>query len=108
MTMHRYRTGTREVSTIKSNEFLKNLYRYLDNQRNQGTYVIQFFNAAGSRYFEMPLSYAKRTNDALEAERQYVKNRSLTAGNSYLMKKAAAKKQRYEGENQWTIRSTTR
>lgn len=27
----------------------------------------------------MPFSYAKRTNDALEAERQYVKNRSLTA-----------------------------
>lgn len=67
------------MSTIKSNEFLKNLYRYLDNQRNQGTYVIQFFNAAGSRYFEMPLSYAKRTNGALEAERQYVKNRPLTA-----------------------------
>lgn len=67
------------MSTIKSNEFLKNLYRYLDNQRNQGTYVIQFFNAAGSRYFEMPLSYAKQTNNALEAERQYVKNRSLTA-----------------------------
>lgn len=67
------------MSTIKSNEFLKKLYRYLDNQRNQGTYVIQFFNAAGSRYFEMPFSYAKRTNDALEAERQYVKNRSLTA-----------------------------
>lgn len=83
MTMHRHRTGTKEVSTIKSNEFLKNLYRYLDNQRNQRTYVIQFFNAAGSRYFEMPLSYAKRTNDALEAERQYMKNRSLTAGNSY-------------------------
>lgn len=27
----------------------------------------------------MPLSYANQTNDALEAERQYVKNRSLTA-----------------------------
>lgn len=67
------------MSTIRSNEFLKNLYRYLDNQKNQGIYVIQFFNAAGSRYFEMPLSYAKRTNGALEAERQYVKNRSLTA-----------------------------
>ena len=33
----RYRTGIREVSTIRSNEFLKNLYRHLDNQRNQGT-----------------------------------------------------------------------
>lgn len=66
----RYRTGTREVSTIKSNKFLKNLYRNLDNQRNQGIYVIQIFNAAGSRYFEMPRSYAKRKNDALEAERQ--------------------------------------
>lgn len=67
------------MSTIKSNKFLKSLYRYLDNQRNQGIYVIQFFNAAGSRYFEMPRSYAKQKNDALEAERQYVKNRSLTA-----------------------------
>ncbi|MCI6674711.1 MAG: NBR1-Ig-like domain-containing protein [Spirochaetaceae bacterium] len=67
------------MSTIRSNEFLKNLYGYLDNQRNQGIYVIQFFNAAGSRYFKMPLSYANRTNGALEAERQYVKNRSLTA-----------------------------
>lgn len=47
--------GIREVSTIRSNEFLKNLYRYLDNQRNQGTYVIQFLNAAGSRYFKKPL-----------------------------------------------------
>lgn len=67
------------MSTIRSNEFLNKLYGYLDNQRNQGIYVIQFFNAAGSRYFEMPLSYANRTNDALEAERRYVKDRPLTA-----------------------------
>ena len=63
---------------IKSYEFLKKLYGYLNNQKNQGTFVIEFFNAAGSRYFTMPASYASRTNDYLEAERRYVKDRSLT------------------------------
>lgn len=65
--------------SIKSYEFLKRLYGYLNNQKNQGTFVIELFNAAGSRYFTMPASYAKRTNDYLEAERRYVKDRSLTA-----------------------------
>jgi hypothetical protein len=57
---------------IKSYEFLKKLYGYLNNQKNQGTFVIKFFNAAGNRYFTMPASYASRTNDYndyLEAER---------------------------------------
>ena len=48
------------------------------NQKNQGTFVIEFFNAAGSRYFTTPASHANRTNDYLEAERRYVKDRSLT------------------------------
>jgi hypothetical protein len=74
----RYQPGTGEVSTIRSNEFLNKLYGYLPNQRNQGTYAILFFNAAGSHHFEMPASYVERTNKALEAERRYVKDRPLT------------------------------
>jgi hypothetical protein len=66
------------VSSIKSNEFLNKLYKYLDNQRNQGTYVIDFFNAAGSRYFLMPAAYPGRTNESLEGERHYAKDRTLT------------------------------
>ncbi len=66
------------MSTIRSNEFLNKLYGYLGNQQNQGLFVIRFFNAAGSHHFEMPVSYANRTNDVLEAERRYAQNRPLT------------------------------
>jgi hypothetical protein len=65
------------VISIKSNEFLNKLYGFLDNQRNQGTYIIEFFNAAGSHYFVMPLAYKNRTNEALEGERHYAKDRPL-------------------------------
>ena len=65
------------MSSIKSNEFLNKLYGFLDNQRNQGTYIIEFFNAAGSHYFVMPLAYKDRTNEALEGERHYAKDRPL-------------------------------
>ena len=41
---------------------------FLDNQRNQGTYIIEFFNAAESHYFVMPLAYKDRTNEAIEGE----------------------------------------
>lgn len=70
-------SGPEEVSSIKSNEFLNKLYGFLDNQRNQGTYIIEFFNAAGSHYFVMPLAYKDRTNEALEGERHYAKDRPL-------------------------------
>lgn len=50
----------------------------MDNQSNQGTFVIEFFNAGGSDYFEMPVSYKNRTSDALETERRYTKDRALT------------------------------
>lgn len=70
-------SGPEEVSSIKSNEFLNKLYGFLDNQRNQGTYIIEFFNAAGSHYFVMPLAYKNRTNEALEGERHYAKDRPL-------------------------------
>ena len=70
-------SGPEEVSSIKSNEFLNKLYGFLDNQRNQGTYIIEFFNAAGSHYFVMPLAYKDQTNEALEGERHYAKDRLL-------------------------------
>jgi hypothetical protein len=73
-----YQTWYREVNEIKSNEFLKKLYTYLDNQQNQSLYIIRFFNAAGSQYFTVPVSYANRTNDSLEGARRYIKDRPLT------------------------------
>jgi len=65
------------VGSIKSNEFLRKLYSFLDNQRNQGTFIIRFFNAAGSHYFVMPAAYKDQTNEALEGERHYAKDRPL-------------------------------
>ena len=73
-----YQTRYREVNEIKSNEFLKKLYAYLDNQQNQSLYIIRFFNAAGSQYFTVPASYADRTNESLEGARRYIKDRPLT------------------------------
>jgi hypothetical protein len=54
------------------------LYGALLNQKNQGVYVIRFFNAAGSSYFTLPENRQHWTNEYLENERHYVKNRALT------------------------------
>jgi hypothetical protein len=66
------------VCDLKSCEFLKRLYGFLDNQKNQGVYVIQFFNAAGSAYFHLPENRQHQTNEYLEAERRYAIDRPLT------------------------------
>jgi hypothetical protein len=66
------------VTNTKSYEFLKKLYRFLGNQRNQGVYVIQFFNAAGSNYFHLSENRQHRTNTYLETERRYALNKSLS------------------------------
>lgn len=67
------------MGKIRSYEFLNKLYGFLDNQQNQGTYVIEFFRAAGSPYFVMPATYKGRTSEALEGERHYAKDRPLTS-----------------------------
>lgn len=71
--------GPEEVDKIRSNEFLNMLYGFLDNQQNQGTYVIEFFRAAGSHYFVMPATYKGRTSEALEGARHYAKDRAVTS-----------------------------
>ncbi|MCM1530552.1 MAG: hypothetical protein NC093_11250 [Alistipes sp.] len=63
---------------IKSYEFLGKLYGSLVNQKNQGVYVIKFFNAAGSNIFTLPANRQHWTNQYLENERHYAKDRSLT------------------------------
>lgn len=63
---------------IKSNEFLGKLYGFLTNQKNQGVYIIRFFNAAGSRRFTLPENRQHWTNEYLENERHYAKGRVLT------------------------------
>ncbi len=74
----RYRLGTSEVSTIKSFEFFRDLYRYLVKQENQGVFIINFFIAGGSSYFTLPKSKTHRTTSYLENERHYAKDRVLT------------------------------
>lgn len=63
--------------SIKSQEFLKDLYKYLSKQENQGVYVINFFNAAGCKTFTLPRLKAQRTTQYLENERHYAKDRSV-------------------------------
>lgn len=63
---------------IKSNEFIGKLHGFLANQKNQGVYIIQFFNAAGSSYFTLSENRQHRTNAYLENERHYAKDRVLT------------------------------
>ena len=63
---------------IKSNVFLGKLYGFLINQKNQGVYIIRFFNAAGSSYFRLPANKQHWTNEYLENERHYAKDRVLT------------------------------
>lgn len=62
---------------IKSQEYLRDLYRFLRKQENQGVFVINFFNAAGCIYFELPKLKSKRTTQYLENERHYAKDRSV-------------------------------
>lgn len=64
--------------SIKSNVFLGKLYGFLINQKNQGVYIIRFFNAAGSSYFTLPANKQHWTNERLENERHYAKDRVLT------------------------------
>ena len=66
------------MNDTKSYEFLKKLYAFLSNQRNQGVYVVRFLYAAGSNYFRLPENRQHQTNGYLEAERRYALNRSLT------------------------------
>ncbi len=63
--------------TIKSYNFLKELYKYLEKQENQGVFVINFLNAAGSQFFTLPKLKSQRQTTYLENERHYVKDRSL-------------------------------
>lgn len=63
--------------SIKSQEFLRDLYKYLKNQENQGVYVINFFNAAGCKTFTLPKLKTQRTTQYLENERHYAKDRSV-------------------------------
>lgn len=74
----RYRIRYLEAIGIKSNEFLGKLYGSLANQKNQGVYIIRFFNAAGSSYFTLPANRQHQTNAYLENERHYAKDRALT------------------------------
>ena len=62
---------------IKSQEYLRDLYRFLRKQENQGVFVINFFNAAGCTYFELPKLKSHRTTQYLENERHYAKDRSV-------------------------------
>lgn len=70
--------GTSEVSTIKSFEFVKEMYGYLVKQENQGVFIIKLFMAGGSSYFTLPKSKSHRTTAYLENERHYAKDRVLT------------------------------
>lgn len=54
------------------------MYGSLANQKNQGVYIIRFFNAAGSSYFTLPANKQHWTNAYLENERHYAKDRALT------------------------------
>lgn len=62
---------------IKSQEFLRDLYRFLNKQENQGVFVINFFNAAGCKKFTLPMLKKQRTTQYLENERHYAKDRSV-------------------------------
>ena len=62
---------------IKSFEFLKGLYKFVDH-KNQGMFVITFLNAAGSKYFSVPKNKQHQTNEYLETERRYAINRPLS------------------------------
>ena len=50
----------------------------LANQKNQGVYIIRLFNAAGSSHFTLPANRQHWTNEYLENERHYAKDRALT------------------------------
>lgn len=63
--------------SIKSQEFLRDLYRYLYRKENQGVYIIEFFNAAGCKTFTLPRLKTQRTTQYLENERHYAKDRSV-------------------------------
>lgn len=65
------------MNDTKSYEFLNKLYAFLDNQKNQGVYVIRFFNAAGSYHFRLSENRQHQTNEYLEAERRYAIDQAL-------------------------------
>lgn len=65
------------MSNIKSQYFLKDLYKYMVKQENQGVFIIKFFSAAGSKEFVMPRLKTHRTTAYLENERHYAKDRSV-------------------------------
>ena len=63
--------------SIKSQEFLRDLYKFLNKQENQGVFVINFFNVAGCTTFTLPILKTQRTTQYLENERHYAKDRSV-------------------------------
>lgn len=71
------------MDVFKSHEFLGILYPVLDvkegSQRNQGIFIILFFNAAGSHEFTMPKSTEGRKSTNLQTERRYAINQPMTA-----------------------------
>ena len=63
--------------SIKSQEFLRDLYKFLNKQENQGVFVTNFFNAAGCTTFTLPRLKTQSTIQYLENERHYAKDRSV-------------------------------
>ena len=63
--------------TIKSQEYVRDLYRFVVKQEHQGVFVIKLFNAAGCSAFVMPKLKSQRTTQLLENERHYAKDRSV-------------------------------
>ena len=66
------------VINIKSYEFLRKLYGFLDHRKNQGVYVVKMFNAAGSNYFHLSENRLRQTNEYLETERRYSIDRAIS------------------------------
>ncbi len=54
------------------------MYGSLANQKNQGVYIIRFFNDTGSRYFTLPTNKKHWANVYLESEKHYAKDCVLT------------------------------
>lgn len=53
------------------------MYKYLKKQKNQGVYIIKFFNAAGCNSFVLPKKTSQQQTKCLENERHFAKDRSV-------------------------------
>ena len=67
------------MGKIKSYDFLNKIYPFVSGQQNQGVFVINITNAAGSKYLTLPANKTKRTTAYLETERSYAKQTPLPA-----------------------------